>query len=135
MLSRLCLTALLSATLGGCSLAFTSGPPPEDQRGAAFSCTTSYAAPVLDLAWTGYALGAAAAEKNGGIGGVDIALSALWVGSAAYGIWNVTRCEQAIREANLYRGVSGPRADPSEPPRGPVDPFPVIGPLPFVGRR
>ncbi|NNF14573.1 MAG: hypothetical protein HKN72_15200 [Gemmatimonadetes bacterium] len=99
MRSRLCLIVLLAGSLGGCSLAFTGGPPPEGERGAAFGCTTSYAAPVLDLAWVGYALAATAAEKNGGVGAGDIALSSLWAGSAAYGVWNVTRCQAAIEEA------------------------------------
>lgn len=120
-IARLCSTALLAASLGGCSLAFTSGPPPEAERGSAFSCTTSYAAPVLDLAWVGYALAATNAEKSGGIGGGDIALSALWVGSAAYGIVNVTRCKSAIDNANLYQGRLAARP-PSAPqqPLGPV---------------
>ena len=100
MLPRLLSIVLLVAPLGGCSLVFTSGPPPESDRGVAFSCTTSYAAPVLDLAWAGYALAATAAEKTGGIGAIDVSLSALWSGAAAYGIWNVSRCRKAIDEVN-----------------------------------
>ena len=119
-IARLCSTAFLAASLGGCSLAFTSGPPPEAERGAAFSCTTSYAAPVLDLAWVAYVLAATNAEKRGGIGGGDIALSLPWVGSAAYGIVNVTRCEAAIDQANVYQGRL--EAHPPTAPQRPLGP-------------
>jgi hypothetical protein len=105
MIARLILMMAFTATLGGCSLVFTSGPPPPAERGAAFSCTTSYVAPILDLAWVTYALAATAAEKTGGIGTEDIALGAVWGGSAAYGIWNATRCRAAIEEADQRLGT------------------------------
>ncbi len=105
MIVRLLLILLLAASSTGCSLAFTSGPPKESERGPVFSCTTSYLAPILDLVWVGYALSATAAEKTGGAGGGDIALSALWIGSAAYGFRNVSRCKTAIEEATRRETV------------------------------
>lgn len=106
MSARILMTLFLTGPLGGCSLVFTSGPPSESQRNAAFSCTTSYAAPILDVAWATYALATTAAEKQGGIGAEDVSLSALWIGSAAYGIWNVRRCRGAIEEANRRTDAS-----------------------------
>ena len=120
MIARLILMMLFTATLGGCSLVFTSGPPPPAERGAAFSCTTSYIAPILDLAWITFALAATAAEKTGGIAAGDIALGALWGGSAAYGIWNATRCRAAIEKADQRLGTPAELERRSRP--GPPDP-------------
>lgn len=98
MRTHILLLLLFACPLSGCSLVFTSGPPPPSQRGNVFSCTTSYAAPILDVAWMSYAL-AAAGEKTGGIDAGDIVLSALWVGSAGYGVRNIRRCKHAMEEA------------------------------------
>ena len=100
---------LLAGPLAGCSFLFTSGPPPPTQRGEAFACTTFSVAPVLDLTWAGYGLAAASAERRDGIGGGDIALASVWIGSAAYGIWNIIECRKAINEANRRApGVTSP---------------------------
>jgi hypothetical protein len=100
MIARFILIVCLAAPLGGCSLVFTSGPPSLPERGRAFACTTSFAAPLLDLLWVTYAFAATAAEKTGGLGVEDVALSSIWIGSAAYGGWNASRCRAAIRNAN-----------------------------------
>lgn len=92
---------VLTSQLAGCSLLFVSGPPPDLQRGTTvLTCTTSVIAPVLDLAWVAYTVAAVSAEKTGGMGGADYALSSLWVGSAAYGFWKTSQCRSAIDEAN-----------------------------------
>jgi len=39
----------LALTLGGCSIAFTHGPPPGHEKLPEFNCTTSNVGPVLDL--------------------------------------------------------------------------------------
>jgi len=94
---RLRVIGLLVATsvLSSCSFAFVRGPGPVEQRSDPVECTSSSVAPLLDLAWVGYALAATSAEKNGGIGAEDIALSSIWVGSAAYGFVTMARCQSA----------------------------------------
>ena len=92
-------TLALALPLAGCSVVFVRGPAPPSERTRPVECTTSPLAPVLDLAWVGYALAATAAEKTGGIGAEDVALSTIWVGSAAYGVVNIDRCHSAHRDA------------------------------------
>lgn len=115
---RLLTCFVLAGPLAGCSLLFTSGPPPASQRSKAFACTTSPVAPLLDLAWAGYLLAAASAEQRDGISGGDIAISALWLGSAAYGIWNGVECRKAIDDAE--RRVDDPSLQLRPLPRAPV---------------
>ena len=93
---------VLASQLAGCSLLFVRGPPPETQPATtAFTCTSRFTAPVLDLVWVAYVTAAVSADEQfGGLHGSDYALGALWVGSAAYGFRKVSACRSAIEEAN-----------------------------------
>ena len=88
----------LTVQTSGCSFLFVRGPGPSEQWIEPMGCTTGFTAPILDLAWVGYALWATSVEKTGGIAAEDIAGSIPWLASAGYGILTATQCRNAIEE-------------------------------------
>jgi hypothetical protein len=120
---------LTSVSVCGCSFIFTDGPPPNHERLPAFSCSTSYAPPVLDTVWAGlngFGMATAAgksdeewkASGNKYDRSTVIGVGLLWLvvsgASAIYGYQKVASCTDA-REKLAQRQSRTPRAWPRYP--------------------
>lgn len=125
--------ALVLLPLGGCSLAFVSGPSPR-QSGAGRPCTTSYTAPTLDLlgvpatfllsfGFGGFersldALGPDDDETFGNLEKASLAASGVLLASGVYGLVQVGRC-RGSRQRNDDSAFAPRRA-------GLLDPFGTV---------
>jgi len=118
------LLPMVSGAAGCHSIMFVDGPPPEDQRKAAFTCTDSYFWPVADAVLSGTVIGASAliarqqtfSLKDGGdlvLISTLVATAAFAGGSAGYGYHEVNKCRDAQRRADEYRRWL--RSTPSPP--------------------
>lgn len=116
---------LLVPHLGACSFAFVRGPPAGHEGMAAFACTTSSTAPVLDLVWLSYMTLASVAE-NGSWGAADIAVGGAYAGSAFYGFKTSARCRAAISEANLRPAATRARLEPQRQVSQPTGTGPAV---------
>jgi hypothetical protein len=132
---------------GGCSFAFSEGPPTDHARLAYFDCVSTYglsvadgifaAGGLIDTVTTFKKSKQAYADDNSGAsrnaaGGVDLALTAVYVASGVYGAIQATRCQKAKEdlEARITRPmVLRPPAAVGAPPRPPLPP-PVMVPPP-----
>ena len=120
-LTRIFVPVLAILPLGGCSLAFVNGPSssPSPSRS---SCTTSYAAPALDLLGVpatfvlgfgsgGFersleALGPNDDETFGNLEKASLAASGVLLASGVYGLFQVGRCRRSNRDSRSKGDVS-----------------------------
>ena len=101
------MTVVVTAlSMCGCSFVLVDPPKDDLPTRTTIDCTTSPLAPVIDslLTLTNFATaGYVATQDNvankGAAVGVGIAAGALWLSSAIYGYYNVSRCAELIREA------------------------------------
>jgi hypothetical protein len=97
----------LSASGSGCSVAFSEGPPPRQQRLPDFDCSSGYGLPAFDTALSvlGFAFlaigggGSASESLNTTRGLVSVASATAFAISAVIGYQNVYACREALEEA------------------------------------
>jgi hypothetical protein len=101
--------------LGGCSFAFTHGPPANHAKREVFDCSTSQAPPILDVAMAGfqtfrfiYATTQSDYDyrdfpiSRGADIGIGVGLAVLFLSSSIYGYAQISDCEDA-KEAYYKR--------------------------------
>jgi hypothetical protein len=124
--------ALLAALVGpatGCSLLFVKPPAPPEERGEIVRCTSSAAAPVIDMiiaslqvvrtliafSATDEAYAHAAIPRPVDIG-LGIGLSGLFAVSSGYGFSKTNACREAVEQGSYYqRPRPRPRAGRQPP--------------------
>jgi hypothetical protein len=105
-LVALLLLLSLGATASGCSVAFTNGPPPPQERRAGFDCS-GYGLPALDTALAVLGIGffaiggpnGTSESLDGRRGQVSAIAATAFAISAAIGYVNVYNCREALEEA------------------------------------
>src|SRR5688500_2702028 len=128
---RLTTLWLVGSLVPGCSFIFSEGPPAGHRQMPYFSCSQSYAPPILDTVGAGFnainlitalssenrSAGDVSREFSVGLGLVGLGISGA---SAIYGYRKVGQCKQAKDELLLrYRA---PQSYPGYPPPGSYPP-------------